>query len=219
MAVIDVVGIGKRQMNYPKLDLTRFEDNHEKYLTIAKKAIKSFCPKIRPGLDTEMLRSDDAISNVATAIMIADWRWNPNHKGPSGRVKTKYSYRNQCAIWAIKAYVKRQGSHTRVMSLEDIVPGCDRLYFKDTVEDENRDCQPDTKMLVDETKMVIKNVLLDEDLSEVQRDFLRLYYMEGVTLTEIGKRNGISREAVRQTILRAISKARNKGESAYVDKA
>jgi hypothetical protein len=51
-----------------------------------------------------MLKNEEAISDVATALMYADWRFDENRKGKTGLQKTLYSYRNQCAIWAIKKY-------------------------------------------------------------------------------------------------------------------
>ena len=52
-----------------------------------------------------MLSSEEAISDIASAIMCADWKFDPDRFGKTGQKKTLYSYRNQCAIWAIKSYI------------------------------------------------------------------------------------------------------------------
>ena len=52
--------------------------------------------------------------------------------------------------------------------------------------------------------------LLDSHLlNEKQKDQIKLYYLEGLTLSEIGKRYNVSREAVRQNIKRAINNIRD----------
>ena len=85
---VDIVGIGSHLIEYPPIDPKRFEDSFDKYIEIAKKVVAVFAPRYRPGLSEEILRSEDAISNIATAIMIADWRWNPEYKSADGTVRT-----------------------------------------------------------------------------------------------------------------------------------
>ena len=50
----------------------------------------------------------------------------------------------------------------------------------------------------------ISELLSNPNLSEKQREQIRLYYLEKNTLSQIGKKFGVSREAVRQNIKRAI---------------
>ena len=53
-------------------------------------------------------------------------------------------------------------------------------------------------------------VLLDSGIiSDKQKDQLKMYYMEDMTLSEIGKKFGVSREAIRQNIKRAIENIRS----------
>ena len=77
------------------MDNVEFDDL-KVYLNLAKKTINKF----GGSLAKEMLRSEDAISDVASAIMQGDWKWDANRTGKTGQKKTRYSYRNQCAIWA-----------------------------------------------------------------------------------------------------------------------
>ena len=76
-------------------------DSLDTYIQLAKKTISKFAPKFYNGLAAEMLSNEDAISDIATAIMSADWKFDSNRVGPTGLKKTQYSYRNQCVIWAM----------------------------------------------------------------------------------------------------------------------
>jgi hypothetical protein len=83
-------------------------DSLATYISLAKKTINKFAPKFYNGLNKDMLSNEEAVSDVATAIMYADWRFDPNRPGKNGDKKTLYSYRNQCAIWAIKTYITQK---------------------------------------------------------------------------------------------------------------
>ena len=81
-------------------------DSLSTYISLAKKTISKFAPKFYKTLSHDMLANDDAVADVAHAIMVADWKYDNDRVGKTtGQKKTKYSYRNQCAIWAIKTYI------------------------------------------------------------------------------------------------------------------
>ena len=42
------------------------------YINLAKKTISKFAPKFYNGLSIEMLQNEDAVSDIATALMYAD---------------------------------------------------------------------------------------------------------------------------------------------------
>jgi RNA polymerase sigma factor (sigma-70 family) len=162
-----------------------------------------------------MLNSEDAIANVANCIMMADWRWDDKRKGKTGKQKNKYSYRNQCAIWAIKSYMTRKKNK---YSKEPIVD----LDVKYQNEDlsllnllPNKSKTPIDIAIDKETKKEIHDMayaIFSEKntyLSDRQKDCLKLYYIEGMTFAQIGKKYSITREAVRQNIKKAISKIRS----------
>ena len=50
-------------------------DSLDSYIQLAKKTISKFAPKFYNGLAAEMLSNEDAISDIATAIMSADWKF------------------------------------------------------------------------------------------------------------------------------------------------
>lgn len=176
------------------------------YLDLAKKTINKFAPRF---IAKEMLSSNDAVSDVATAIMCADWKFDPNRTGKTGAKKTLYSYRNQCAIWAIKTYIsnKYKNNHNTSYSLD--------YNFDDSYTDKLMNKVADQKsadpidIVINKEQDYILNdsieTLLNHPiLSDKQKEQIKLYYIENETLASIGKKYGVSREAVRQNIKRAI---------------
>jgi RNA polymerase sigma factor (sigma-70 family) len=189
--------------------MTQTYDSLDVYLNLAKKTISKFGPKFYNGLSTEMLKNNDAVSDVATAIMYADWRFDPERAGKEGKKKTLYSYRNQCAIWAIKTYIsnKYKKSHDKqsVVSLNFNID--DSSEISATIKD-NRCIDPVDILIQKEESNNLTNyistILKSNMLSDKQKSQLKMYYLENLTLSAIGKQFGVSREAVRQNIKRAI---------------
>jgi RNA polymerase sigma factor (sigma-70 family) len=182
-------------------------DSLDTYINLAKKTISKFCPKFYNGLSTEMLKNNDAISDVATAIMYADWRFDPDRKGKNGQQKTLYSYRNQCAIWAIKTYVtNKYKKNNDTMSLDFNTKDSDSSFHSSMPD--TRVEEPVEILIKNEQEtnlnMLINNLLLNNNLSDKQREQIKLYYLEDHTLSQIGKKFGVSREAIRQNIKRAL---------------
>lgn len=207
--MIDIVDIGNYKTKYNDKNSVKFE-NLNFYLTLAKKNIAKFADQICPGSSIKMLNSEDAIANVANGIMMADWRWDKDRKGDTGQSKTKYSYRNQCAIWSIQSYITRQYSGKKNvirnksvsldhnyhddLNLKNILPTDHYASVLDKIiQSEN------TENLKDD----IRYLLDSEILSERQVEYIKMYYFEQMTLESIGKHFNITREAVRQGLKKA----------------
>lgn len=180
-------------------------DSLSTYINLAKKTISKFGPKFYNGLSSEMLKNEEAISDVATAIMYADWRFDENRSGKSGLKKTLYSYRNQCAIWAIKTYVtnkykKRKNisinqENENEQSINALLPDPNQKSpLSILIEQENADL----------LEVDINNLLNNTLLSDKQRQQIIMYYFQDETLSSIGNKFGVSREAVRQNIKRGF---------------
>lgn len=185
-------------------------DSLSSYISLAKKTIAKFSPQFYNSLSKEMLSNEEAISDVATALMYADWRFDPNRKGQNGLNKTLYSYRNQCAIWAIKTYVtkKYKNQNKGEYSLDQhLFSDKDNVNRYDLISN-NLAKDPLSIIINKESKQEIsKNIklLLDNSqISDRQKQQIRMYYFENQTLSKIGKHFNISREAVRQSINRAL---------------
>jgi RNA polymerase sigma factor (sigma-70 family) len=187
--------------------MNRQYDSLDTYINLAKKTIVKFCPRFYNGLSAEMLKNNDAVSDVATAIMYADWRFDPNRKGKEGGQKTLYSYRNQCAIWAIKTYVTNKYKKQK----DDISLDFDDKESKTAMYSNIKDhkaLDPLDILIEKESKEDLTNtinMLFDNSsLSDKQKTQIKMYYLENQTLSQIGKKFGVSREAVRQNIKRAL---------------
>jgi RNA polymerase sigma factor (sigma-70 family) len=208
--LLQLNGIGNQKIKYKNHESIQF-DSMEEYILLAKKSISKFANKISNGLSTKMLKDEDAISSVATAIMMADWRWDEDYKNEAGTKKTKYSYRNQCAIWAIQTHVskiyKKPKKINKIYSLDHDIEDLDGSVHQ-YIKDENAKSPEDIlieKEYNDNLEKVTQQILNLDCLSARQKDYIYLYYFEDYTFEKIGKKYGITREAVRQGLNKAIN--------------
>lgn len=180
-------------------------DSLSTYISLAKKTISKFGPKFYNGLSTEMLKNEEAISDVATALMYADWRFDENRKGKTGLQKTLYSYRNQCAIWAIKTYVTTKYKQRKNYSIDQDNDNDQKL---DALLPDPKAENPLDIIIEKEYKkdlsLNIQELLNNDILSEKQKKQIEMYYFDDETLSSIGNKFGVSREAVRQNIKRGL---------------
>lgn len=184
-------------------------DSMSTYITLAKKIISKFAPNFYGALRNELLNNEDAIADIATAIMYADWKWDSNRTGFNGKTKSKYSYRNQCGLWAIKTYLtnkyRKKNQH---FSLENTDEEND-YNFCDTLID-TRSLDPSDIVSEKEEKESVSDLvtqLLDSELiSGKQKEQIYKYYFEDKTLSEIGKEYGVTREAIRQNIQKGLNR-------------
>ncbi len=203
--LVTINGIGNPKIQYKDHSNIQF-DSLDDYLLLAKKCISKFAN----GLSKKMLKDEDAISYVANSIMMADWRWDENYSNEQGTKKTKYSYRNQCAIWAIQTYAtkvyKKPKKINKVYSM-DHLPDDDGLSVHELLQDTNtvdpQDNMSNVEQKEDLGKLIHELITLD-CLSARQQDYLKLYYFDNYTFDKIGKKYGVTREAVRQGLKKTL---------------
>jgi RNA polymerase sigma factor (sigma-70 family) len=208
--LLQLNGIGNQKISYKDHNDIKF-DSLQTYVLLAKKAISKFANQIYNGLSSKMLKDEDAIASVANAIMMADWRWDENYQNEKGTKKTRYSYRNQCALWAIQTHVskrsKKSKKYNNVYSLDYISESDDSLSAHNYTED-NKMLSPEQIAINNEENETLKNLInamLDSGcLTDRQKDYIKLYYFEDYTFDKIGKKYGITREAVRQGLNKAL---------------
>jgi RNA polymerase sigma factor (sigma-70 family) len=208
-----IPAIGKQKILYKDHNDIKFE-SLDFYVNLAQKIIAKLAPTFFIGLSKEMLTNEDAISFVANAIMMGDWRWKQNDSDNTKQYKNLYSYRNQCAIWAIQTYITKKYKHSKnnkcyTMSL--LSNKNEDLEIINLIEDTNQ-TEP-IEILIDSENKNIASKLIDDlfssdILSEKQKQHLRMYYLENQTLENIGKQFNVTREAIRQSIKSAIEKIR-----------
>lgn len=211
--MIDIVNIGNQKTSYSDKDSIEFEPL-KFYLNLAKKSISKFADQICQGSAKKMLMSEDAIANIANGIMMADWRWDKDRKGHEGQSKTRYSYRNQCAIWAIQSYVTRQygkkqkhrratisldQQHQDDLQVKDIVPSNSISIIEEVINKE------ESSLLKEDIQTILNSGIL----SDRQVAYIKMYFFENLTLEQIGKKFNITREAVRQGLNKAYITLRN----------
>jgi len=214
--LLQMQGIGKPKIQYKDHQSVEF-DTLNNYLLLAKKAISKFGNQFYHGLSMKMLKDEDAISSVANAIMMADWRWDDNYTNEKGTKKNRYSYRNQCALWAIQTYITKNNKsnmpHKDIVSLDFIIGGdSDNSTIQSITKDNKMQSPVDTLIKQekeDEIKFLIDSMLSIDCISARQKDYIRLYYFDGYTFEKIGQKYNITREAVRQGLNKALETIRN----------
>lgn len=211
--MIDIVAIGNQKLAYKDHKDIKFE-SLEFYTNLAQRAISKFSSTTGNTTVKSMLKSDDAIASVANAIMMADWRWDENRTGKTGEKKTKYSYRNQCAIWAIKSHITRKKHKKHKMFIDHCIPNRsdNEMSLLDIVAKDETD--PSEIIAKNENQLInqryVAEILSDTNtiISDKQKQYIKLYYLENKTFAQIGKQYNITREAVRQGIKKAFVKLR-----------
>lgn len=186
-------------------------DTLEEYINLAKKMVTKFSP---PFIRKELLNNDEAISEIAEAIMVADWKWDPDRMGHNGQKKTNYSYRNQCGIWAIKTLLtkKYKTKNHKTISLNQKLKkdSKDEImdYFSSSKED---DPAKIVELLEEEEniKRYIEEIFNSNILSDKQKKQISDYYLNGKTLSQIGSEYDVTREAIRQNIQKGIAKIKD----------
>lgn len=214
-----IPSVGKQKIQYSNHEDVNFE-SLDFYLNLAQKIIAKLAPTFFSGLSKEMLKNEDAIAFVANAIMMGDWRWkkeDESNKKTGKQYKSLYSYRNQCAIWAIKTYITKKykiaHSPKKAYNISSVSgKDNDDLTITDVISDDSQ--KEPIDILIDRenseiSELLIREILESNILSDKQKDHIRMYYFENQTLEKIGKKYSVTREAIRQSIKSSISKIKS----------
>ncbi len=209
--LLQLSSIGNQKIKYKNHEDLEFASLKE-YLLLAQKTISKFSRQFYKGLGVKMLKDEEAISSVANSMMMADWRWDKDYENKQGTKKNKYSYRNQCALWAIQTYLskdyKMNQTQTKTFSLDQDSTSQETINIHELTAD-LKVCCPEEYLIQQEEaealKKTIEELLSLDCLSARQKDYIRLYYFEGQTFKKISEKYNITREAVRQGLNKAIS--------------
>jgi len=207
--LLQINGIGDQKIQDKDHNTIKFDDL-KTYILLAKKAISKFGPKFYSGLSAKMLKDEDAVASIANAIMMADWRWDDTREGSNGGKKTKYSYRNQCALWAMKTYVSKEHKRSKKIKAYslDYTSDDNEIGMHDLSADHRCETPDEVLSKNEETQnlsTLIEELLSLDALSDRQKDYIRLYYFNEYTYEQIGKKYGVTRAAVRQGLNKALS--------------
>lgn len=98
-----------------------------------------------------------------------------------------------------------------IKSLDEIMYSPTERLYKDIFGWTDSEWLKCPMRLPDDAEETLKKLI--EELSEREQNFISFYYFEDFTLEEIGKMYSITRDRVRQVILKAIRKMRNPSKS------
>lgn len=199
---IDILGVGNKSVTFQDQTKIQFLDLDDYYL-IAKKIIATYAPTIRPGLVEEMLSNDDAIANVAHAIMMADWQYNGQG--------TLHGFRKSIATFAIRNYAHRSArTHKRkILSLDaKLQHANDDVDYYQTITD--RSISPAEEAVKKELRCKIVELLNCGVISDQQALYLRQHYLEGLSMADIAEKRTpqVTRQSVHDLIKRALKELR-----------
>lgn len=193
---IDITGIGKKNM-----ENTTFEmESLEEYLTIAKKLISTTCYRFGKGLAEEMLKNDDAIANIAYSIMMADLEFN----GSGNR----YGFRKLRAEYAIKSYLSRRKKNVdkNIYRLDNITDTESESSFADYLSSSEED--PSINIEKSDYNAYIMNQIEKMQkngvISEKGKNYVKMHYLDEISVEKIAEKEGVSRQSVYQVLNRAM---------------
>ncbi len=190
---IDLVGISNRRskFKYNKDNMGSLTE----YRKIAEITVKQYGGKYTK----EILGSEEAMSNIMTAIMMGDCRWDASRSKHS----TQATYRINCARWEIKRYKKRSKANKPVVfSIHSNPSKYSSLEYSNVLASDEL---PDTLEISEQTEDL--NALLDCGvITPRESAFIRGHYLDGKTLSVIAKENSISNQRVEQIIKKGMSK-------------
>lgn len=201
---MDIAPVSNSKKPYPDATKIEFESMSD-YILHARKIICYFAPKFRKGLREQILSNEDAISNVATAVMLADWTFDREYVGEKGAKCSISTYRNLRAIWAIKSFMTRKNrKSSKCLSLNNEISERGTAAY-DSMEDSSCPSpqdSPERKEVREWLEEVIDSALL----SEKQSLYVRKKFFDDKTIAEIAAEFSVSRQAVGESINRAIRK-------------
>ncbi len=196
MIMTSSVGTIKRKDNG-----AQFESLDE-YLKIAEKQIKFFGKRYFPDFMKKLLDSEEAISHIAYANMMADWKYDDKLNC------SKRTYRNNWAIGLMKnlytKYRKHYKKYGRTQYLSDILcmgENGDDFELEDLLGYNN----PPDKILEEKEEIERLESLMGKVLSSRNKEILLMHKKDGRTMSEISDKYSISKQRVEQIISKSVS--------------
>lgn len=169
------------------------------YHTLARRIIGRWAPAHMKGV---MLGSEDAIDYVAHKIMMGDWRYNVSRSD----IKT---HRGYCGKRAIQRYIKglaRKGPF--VTNFLDTLEESETNIYE-LIADPKSPQPIDVDVIQDERLEMRKRLVKGmERLTDTQYACVKLHFIDGKSMAEVGRELDISREAVRKSINESVERMR-----------
>ena len=159
------------------------------YDNVAKKILMAVAPSV-----TKVIINDpDKFGFVVGEIMTADWKWNG--KG------SKYGYRKQRVIWAVKKILNSIKKNQKILSLQQLSKDSSNTILE--IPDNKN------KSFVDEydyVRFLREKVENSSILSKREKECILIHCFDNISLRDTSVKLGIHRESVRQNVRRGLRK-------------
>lgn len=192
---IYITGLKNPRNSFPSHEGKEFLSMSE-YLKMAKNIISHIVGKKNVKLAYEMMTNEDVISNIATCIMIADWRFDES-KGK------RSTYRFGGAIHGIQSFLKFRRTKKPIYSIDYEYE--DGLFMDSLIDDKQK--EPIDIINHEQTLETIEK-LKSSILTEKEAHCIQSYFFENMTYQEIGDSINLTKERVRQIINESLTKLR-----------
>ena len=156
-----------------------------------------------------MLKDDQILGQVASAIMRAENDHNPEHDSGATVVTLRVTYGRR-EIWNVyrkQNSINKRGRHFSIDTQHDT--GASKPFsFAETIEDKSDSFLEiiQEEQELEDKKKKVRELLSDSYLTDRQREFLEAKYIEGLTSKEISERFNVSKQAVSDCMGRALHK-------------
>lgn len=183
---IDVTEIGRLNKDYFVTE--NCYKSLDNYISTARRIISKYAKRYSPTLVRTMLANEDAIANIAYALMVAETKWDKT------RNVTRDGYLVMCGKWAILSWIDRhKGKPHRELLENQLDPKTD--VVKEVLTNERLD--------------LVNKIINSGVLSENEKTVIDQYYLAGKSPKTIGREMKISAVRVHQLISNAINKLRS----------
>ncbi len=179
--------------------------NIEEYTKLAKRQISYFA-RNWGRVCGDLLKSEDAVSYVAYANMLADWRYDES-KGVSPR-----TFRDSYAAGFVKTLISKSYRGKTLVSVNnEISPSKDNnmISLDETISNKEQfnllDVFSDSQQKSNQRWSEEDIQCCVEKLPEREKKIIRMYIYENKNFAEIGRSLSISRERVRQIVKAALN--------------
>ena len=157
-----------------------------------------------------MIKDEDVVANVASAIAKAEYDFDPSRGNK--RVTVRVTYGRYAVYNEFRRIKRLDDSRPKHFSIdlehESASGGSD--YSFDVEDYREPDVSPieETEVVSDRTKYIRGIIRKSKTLTSKQKKYLRMRYITGISQAEIAEKNSCSKQAVNQVINNGIKNLR-----------
>tara|TARA_R110002012_G_scaffold88553_1_gene217961 strand:+ start:944 stop:1585 length:642 start_codon:yes stop_codon:yes gene_type:complete len=197
------INVPTPKKSLPKHDDVEFE-SLSSYLEQANRLISHYCKNKNPRAYSVLSNNEDAVSLVAHALMMADWTYDVSNKSKNGSA-SKNTYRYLRATWAMKTVMSKstiQRLRTPLSLDISFSTESGENSLMEFIEDFSEG-SPSSRLETQELRHNIQCLLELGLVTETQKQYLVLRYLNEMELDEIAQFKGVTRQAVYDGLKRA----------------